>query len=433
MIKKFNLILVVCLFHNVHILATLKQEIGNLSRKLNTLANMLSAKEEIIPPVVIPPRKEEDILHPRNVLKTAGMITQLQVEDNIENAQAFSGYVSVYYAFSELVLELNKKVITHSLSEFMQLLAIRSIMKRRIMIACRNYIANILTNPPYLVAENNLPTSRLGFGLTQERARNIYHSLLNDLSDLQAENYVKNKYTESSSVQNDSLITSKSLLKGITLKTDFSDIIKKRREYYMNELKVSSNALSAYINQPSYFKDYARITDKTEIEFNSVDVLTELHKENSFGLEEGLGGDAMPQGIWLQRADIEHLIKNKSILESVGLTEVENVFDMITIFDDLSLLNMSEVEIADQGIQRQSKYKINEQILQTVAASRKRNIHIFIVNAGFDYTRVNAPNQFQWMVIVRHPDGTYIIADAQNIDRTDNVNVKIIQKAFDDK
>lgn len=430
MLKKYA-VTFFCLLIHANIYAQLEVDLWNLEKTLMTLAKMLGVPE------IIPPHKEEPsepVLPARTVLEKSDNITQLLVP-TIENAQALSGYISVYYGFSELSRTLKNKMLPISFDAFMQP-AVRSIKKRRIHVACRNYIADILTNPPYLVAENNLPTRKLGFGLTPERVRNIYHSLLSDLATVQAEEYVNNKYKKGKTVDEDSLVGSPLILTGSTLISDLKKIVDRRREFYIDELvkqgvgrTQAPAALSALIDQIDTLKDYTHIDISTRIEVTPANVLKELHKQRSFGLEEGTTGEAMPTGRWLQEGDLSHLIRDRSVLGPVGLGDVP-VSDMTTIFDDLSLLNVSLEEILAQRDEIQAKYLINQQILERVVREEKNKLHVFIINAGFVYGGVNRPDQFRWMMVTRYPDNSYIIADAQNVNRINDANTRIIKDAF---
>lgn len=371
----------------------------------------------------------------KNVLKVVANVTQLHVPD-ITDAQALSGYVSVYYSFGELLRADNKDIVL-SFDNFMQL-ALRSIKKRRIQVACRNYIANILTKPPYLRAEDNLPVKTPGFDITSERVRRIYHSLLSDLAGVVAEKYVQDRYTISKTAEKaDSLNIAKYILHGKTLIKDLKDeVVDKRREYYIKEFKVSSATLSALIDQKEYLKEYAHIDETTKIEFNATQILSELHQPSSFSQEEGSGGQTMPTGRWLQSGDVAHLmgiLGDISIVKAMGLSDVLKpgaISDNISIFDNLGLLEVPQEKILAARIEIQENYYINQQILGRVVREERNNVHTFIVNAGYYFGHENKPDQFRWIMIVRYPDNNYSIVDAQNADRTKDVNLKIIQEEF---
>lgn len=402
---------------------------------------VIPGKPAVVPPPlispVLTPRKDED------VLKVVGNVTQLKAPVGITNAQAVSGYVAVYYAFNELSRTLNKTDLSVTFNQFMEPTALRSIKKRRIQVACKHYIANILTKPPYLVPENLSPELKTpGFGLQFKQVRSIYHSLLTDLAGEIAATYVQTNYTNSATTDQDSLKPSTFILQGKTLISDFKNFVDKRRAYYAAQFKVSAAALSALIDQPEYLASYARINNDTKIEFDARHVLTELRKPNVFGLEEGSLNpnffdnsgllkkeyitQAMPKGIWLHEGDIAHLVRDPIVLKVVSLSDT--IKDMITIFNDLSLLSVDQMRIFNAGEEMQGKYFINSQILERVAKEEKNKMHIFIVNVGFYFGGSNRPNEYRWVTIARSSDGKYILVDATNADRTKDVNLEIIKQ-----
>jgi hypothetical protein len=281
---------------------------------------------------------------------------------------------------------------------------------------------------------------------------------------------------------------------GKTLISDIANIVNTRIGRYIEQGEKASTvvkglgtkraAIIANLNEQPLFEKITQITPAKTWKFTSREVLVELHSKNSFGRAEGFIAkpaavvdlaSLMPQGFSLGRDEVELLLWDWNELENIGLTSQETK-DNSTIFDSLNLMQADwgellaalmetkldnifaltgaatvqdvknffiarEVyEIADffGKTPREMEYTLSilakpeyyRDNLQAIAKRSYGKVHVFLVDIEYNYRNPNAISN--WVAITRYPNKQYVVVDIQNNNRTDDINVQLIQRAFGD-
>lgn len=406
--------------------------------------------------------------------------------ENIDRPVGLSGYISVYYAFSELARSLTGKDIDITFDQF-KVLAVRIIKKRRIEKVVREHLSDLLKNSgQFLLPIQSLPErGTLSFkSLSPAAIRYFYSEVLGAVASVEAEKYVKARYEEAQKemIEEDKLkkTVTPYTIRGSELITEFEKVLKPIIDVQANKVKAAggkpvispeeAKSLSddeiAYLTEirevlkkpsdlqrvtinmidPTTLKDFTGIDKTIKIPIMPEKILTELHDNNAFlfpptpkkderpidrsyASEEGGGGDAMPHGLVLRSQEVEDLLKNQTLLDKVGLT-AKQIEDSVTVLEAFNVLAMKN--LAGLGFNALEQRQGNQILLQGKAEDKaaRGKIQIFIVNADYDYRNPNAaPN---WVTITRYPNAQYVVVDVKNEDRSNDVNVQLIKEAFGD-